>query len=913
MTSAQIRQSFLDFFRSKQHTIVPSSSLLPDSPNLLFTNAGMNQFVPIFLGERKADVSKWAGSVPALDTRAADTQKCIRAGGKHNDLDDVGLDTYHHTFFEMLGNWSFGDYFKKDAIDWAWELVIEVWKFPPQRVYATIYQPNAAKKDPAERDQEAWELWAAKFRAVGLDPEIHIVNGGKKDNFWMMGETGPCGPCTEIHVDLRPGPRETSIEEQSEAAKLVNGSDARCIEIWNNVFIQYNANPDGTFTPLPAQHVDTGMGFERVASIIQGTRGLTDFQNAKISNYETDIFRPIFDEIEQLSGQKYGSTLPKQGSTGDTHQEKVDVAFRVIADHIRTLSFAIADGIQPGNTDRNYVLRRILRRAVRYGRTLGFHEPFFYKLVDVLVRTMGDVFPEIRTRKQQVKDVLRLEEEAFNRTLDRGIELFEKESSQASSSQISGSFAFRLYDEQGFPLDLTELMARERGLSVDKAGFEELMEVQRARARASQKKQVIELSQIETKSSTRFLGYNTLEIGAQVLEVVELKDKIAVILDASACYAEMGGQLGDTGEMSGSGQLWRIASTQKSGNVWLHFIEGGEAPVVGSSVSLRVDADRRHAIERHHTVTHLLHWALHEVASKEASQKGSNVTPEKLTFDFNSATLTSQQVIDIERLVNERILENAHVGWVEVPHAEVKNRKDVLQFFGDKYGDIVRVVQIGGQAAQLNGYSMELCGGTHTRATGEIGMFRILAESAVAAGVRRIEAIAGLPSLDKARADEALIRSLAAKLNSPLGELEKKLEGLLAHSRELEKSLKAASQREASGKARDLLVKSETLNGIPALIANLGEADGETLQTVVDALKSQFNGVILLGGHSAGAVALVAAVTPEFTAKVQAGKLIQTIAPIIGGKGGGRPDGARGGGKDASRLEEALAKARTLL
>jgi alanyl-tRNA synthetase len=404
-----------------------------------------------------------------------------------------------------------------------------------------------------------------------------------------------------------------------------------------------------------------------------------------------------------------------------------------------------------------------------------------------------------------------------------------------------------------------------------------------------------------------------LEIDAQVLEVVELKDKIAIILDASACYAEMGGQLGDTGEMSGSGQLWRIASTQKSGNVWLHFIEGGEAPVVGSSVSLRVDADRRHAIERHHTVTHLLHWALHEVASKEASQKGSNVTPEKLTFDFNSAALTSQQVVDIERLVNERILENAHVGWVEVPHAEVKNRKDVLQFFGDKYGDIVRVVQIGGQTAQLNGYSMELCGGTHTRATGEIGMFRILGESAVAAGVRRIEAIAGLPSLDKARADEALIRSLAAKLNSPLGELEKKLEGLLAHSRELEKSLKAASQREASGKARDLLVKSETLNGIPALIANLGEADGETLQTVVDALKSQFNGVILLGGHSDGAVALVAAVTPEFIAKVQAGKLIQTIAPIIGGKGGGRPDGARGGGKDASRLEEALAKARTLL
>ncbi|MFM7556121.1 MAG: alanine--tRNA ligase, partial [Verrucomicrobiota bacterium] len=593
MTSAQIRQSFLDFFRSKQHTIVPSSSLMPDSPNLLFTNAGMNQFVPIFLGERKADVSKWAGSIPSLDTRAADTQKCIRAGGKHNDLDDVGLDTYHHTFFEMLGNWSFGDYFKKDAIDWAWELVIEVWKFPPQRVYATIYQPNAAKNDPAERDQEAWELWAAKFRSVGLDPQVHIVNGGKKDNFWMMGETGPCGPCTEIHVDLRPGPRETSPEEQAEGATLVNGSDARCIEIWNNVFIQYNANPDGTFTPLPAQHVDTGMGFERVTSIIQGTRGLTDFRNAKISNYETDIFRPIFDEIEQLSGRKYTSTLPRAGSTGDTEQEKVDVAFRVIADHIRTLSFAIADGIQPGNSDRNYVLRRILRRAVRYGRALGFREPFFFKLVDVLARTMGDVFPEIRARKAQVQDVLRLEEEAFNRTLDRGIELFEKEASQAGLAQISGAFAFRLYDEQGFPLDLTELMARERGLSVDRAGFEALMEEQRARARASQKKQVIELSQIETKSATRFLGYDHLETGATVLEVVGLKDRTAVILDRSPCYAEMGGQVGDTAAISLGGRQWRVTDTQKSGQTWLHFLDGEDAPETGATVEVSVDRARR--------------------------------------------------------------------------------------------------------------------------------------------------------------------------------------------------------------------------------------------------------------------------------------------------------------------------------
>ena len=995
MTSAQIRQSFLDFFRSKQHTIVPSSSLMPDSPNLLFTNAGMNQFVPIFLGERKADVSKWAGAIPSLDTRAADTQKCIRAGGKHNDLDDVGLDTYHHTFFEMLGNWSFGDYFKQEAIDWAWELVIEVWKFPAQRVYATIYQPNKAKNDPADRDQEAWELWAAKFRSVGLDPEIHIVNGGKKDNFWMMGETGPCGPCTEIHVDLRPGPRETSVEEQKEGATLVNGSDARCIEIWNNVFIQYNANPDGTFTPLPAQHVDTGMGFERVTSIIQGTKGLTDFQNAKISNYETDIFRPIFDEIEKLSGKKYGSTLPKAGSTGDTAQEKEDVAFRVIADHIRTLSFAIADGIQPGNNDRNYVLRRILRRAVRYGRTLGFAEPFFYKLVDVLARTMGDVFPEIRTKQQHVKDVLKLEEEAFNKTLDQGISLFthaseyleafkavlpqiqadlkpptglnwyrsqegqrylsfseselkklgfaehaaflknarvyaesssgddwlernqEFEISRINMTRLLGKFssagAFLLYDTFGFPLDLTELMARERGLTVDKEGFEKLMEEQRARARAAQKKQVIELSQIETKTPTIFLGYDALETSAQVLEVVELKDKTAVILDASACYAEMGGQVGDTGELAGSGQLWRIVNTQKSGPTFLHFIEGGDAPAVGASLSLSVDRARRAAIERHHTVTHLLHWAIHEVASKEASQKGSSVTPEKLTFDFNSAALTPAQVADIEKLVNERILENAGVSWTEVPHADVKNRKDVMQFFGDKYGDVVRVVQIGGKSNALDGYSMELCGGTHTRATGEIGLFRIVSEAAVAAGVRRIEAVAGLSAYDLAKRDVELIRSVAGRIGAPVAELEKKLEALLAQQKELERQLKTAVARNASNAASELLSRVHTVNDIPLIAHNLGDTDADFLQAVADALKGRFQGVIVLGGGSESAVALIAAVTPQFTAKAQAGKIIQAIAPIVGGKGGGKPDNARGGGKDVTKLDEALAKVRTLL
>ncbi|MFO1522463.1 MAG: alanine--tRNA ligase [Kiritimatiellia bacterium] len=901
-TSSQIRQSFLDFFHSKQHTVVQSSSLMPDSPNLLFTNAGMNQFVPIFLGQKSPDVSKWAGTTPALDTRAADTQKCIRAGGKHNDLEDVGLDTYHHTFFEMLGNWSFGDYFKKESIQWGWELLTKVWGFPPERMYATVYSPDKSKGDPAEFDQEAHGIWAEIFTAAGLDPAKHIVNGNKKDNFWMMGDTGPCGPCSEIHVDLTPAGDTRGL--------LVNKGTAECIEIWNHVFIQFNANPDGTFSPLPARHVDTGMGFERACSIIQGTKGFTDFANAKISNYETDIFRPIFDEIEKLSGKTYTSTLPKAGSTGDNEQEKIDVAFRVIADHIRTLSFAVADGINPGNNDRNYVLRRILRRAVKYGRTLGFTEPFFYKLTDVLARTMGDVFPEIRTRLAQVKAVLKTEEEAFNRTLDNGMELFQE---AAAKGNISGAFAFKLYDEQGFPLDLTELLARERGLTVDVAGFNECMEQQRARARAAQKKTVIELSQVGTLTPTNFHGFEQLETSAKVLEIVALKDKTAVVLDTSTCYAEMGGQVGDTGVLEGSGGPWTVVNTQKSGNTWLHFLDGGDAPAVGATVRLAVDSARRSAIERHHTVTHLMHWALHQIVGADVGQKGSFVGPEKLTFDFNSAALTAEQVAAVERLVNERILDNEPVSWTEVPHASVKNRKDVMQFFGDKYGDTVRVVQIGGTPGALDGYSMELCGGTHVRATGRIGLFRIVSEGAVAAGVRRIEAVAGLAAHDLVRSQGEMLRRVADLVATPLPDLDKRIENLIAHGKEQDRLLRAAAAREAAAKGRELLAKAETLGGVRVLVASLGNADAETVQAVVESVKPELKGVLVLAGVSEGNVALVASVDAAFTVKVQAGKIIQAIAPIVGGRGGGKPDHARGGGKDTAGADKALSEARRII
>jgi alanyl-tRNA synthetase len=1006
MTSAQIRQSFLDFFREKRHTIVPSSSLLPDAPNLLFTNAGMNQFVPIFLGQQKP---------PWKPARVADTQKCIRAGGKHNDLEDVGLDTYHHTFFEMLGNWSFGDYFKKEAIEWAWELLVERWKFPPQRLYATVYKPGPG--EPSEFDQEAHNHWANLFREADLDPKVHVLNGGKADNFWMMGDTGPCGPCSEVHVDLTP--------DGDTRGALVNQGDPRCIEIWNLVFIQFNANPDGTFSPLPQRHVDTGMGFERVTAIIQDTKNLTDFSGT-ISNYETDIFRPIFDELEKLSGKKYGSTIPIVGRVGETptaadtaalqnqiEQEKIDVAFRVIADHIRALSFAIADGIIPSNEGRGYVLRRILRRAIRYGRSLGFHEAFFFKLVDVLAKTMGDVFPEIRAKQSKIKETIQREEEAFNKTLDRGIEIFYnavinaiKDYSinaglgakmilhlhphhtyiEGRDEPFVGDFTnihslerklpevdidvrtvgsehlfqilggapiirdkdvFELYDTYGFPLDLTELMARERGLTVDVAGFERLMEQQRARARKAQKKEEISIEQGELKAEpTEFLGYDFLETEAVVETVLPSKKpgELNIVLDQTPFYAEMGGQVGDRGllhvpghDRTEVGQL-RVIDTQKRGDVFVHraALVEGRAPEPGEAVRISVDADRRRAIQGHHTVTHLLHWALHEVVSRDASQKGSYVGPDKLTFDFSSAQLTKQQVRDVEKLVNEKIAGNAPVSWTEIPYAEAKQRTDIIQFFGEKYGDRVRVLQIGGTPRALNGYSMELCGGTHVRSTNEIGPFRIVKEEAIAAGIRRIEAVAGNAARSWAKHEaarqqekfEALARKKpdiepmpVFKNAATTSEMLHQIDARAAHLEKVEVEVRdwekqSAKTAEAELRSRAAQIANELIRshaGEKFCVAEVKDGDGKLLQAVADTLKSKFDGPIFLVGATNGTVALVASVPKEMSVRVQANKLIQQIAPIVGGKGGGRPENAQGAGKDASKIAEVLAKARELL
>jgi alanyl-tRNA synthetase len=992
MTSAQIRQSFLDFFREKQHTIVPSSSLLPDAPNLLFTNAGMNQFVPIFLGQQKP---MW------IPPRVADTQKCIRAGGKHNDLEDVGLDTYHHTFFEMLGNWSFGDYFKKEAIEWAWELLVERWKFPAQRLYATVYQPGPS--EPSEFDKEAYDHWAHLFREADLDPRIHVLNGGRTDNFWMMGDTGPCGPCSEVHVDLTP--------DGDTRGALVNQGDPRCIEIWNLVFIQFNANPDGTFAPLPQRHVDTGMGFERVTAIIQDTKNLTDFSR-RISNYETDIFRPIFDELEKLSGKKYGSTIPIVGRLGETptaadtaalqnqtEQEKIDVAFRVIADHIRALSFAIADGINPSNEGRGYVLRRILRRAVRYGRSLGFHEPFFFKLVDVVAKTMGDIFPEIRTKQKTIKETICREEESFNKTLDRGLDLFDTEAglerferaaqmieslpefmgdtggpaefeasemSRVTSYQkrdklgafvrrpdgtvekkISGDFAFKLFDTYGFPLDLTELLARERGFTVDIARFEQLMGEQRERARKAQKKEEISVEEGDLKAEpTKFLGYDFLETESVVETVLPgtKPEELNIVLDRTPLYAEMGGQVGDRGllhvpghDRTEVGQL-RVIDTQKRGDVFVHraALLEGRAPEPGEAVRVLVDADRRRAIQGHHTVTHLLHWALHEVVSRDASQRGSYVGPDKLTFDFSSAPLTRQQVRDVERLVNKKIAENAPVSWTEIPFAEAKQREDIIQFFGEKYGDTVRVLQIGGAPRALNGYSMELCGGTHVRSTGEIGPFRIVKEEAIAAGIRRIEAVAGDAARGWAKQEaarqqekfEALLRKKpdiapmpAFKNDATTSEMLQQIDSRSAHLEKVEvevrdwekQTAKTAEAELRSWAAQVANQLAASHGGKDFCVAEVPNGDGKLLQAVADALKSKFNGPIFLVGATNGSVALVASVPKEMSARLQANKLIQQIAPIVGGKGGGRPENAQGAGKDASKIAEALAKARELL
>ena len=930
MTAAQIRQSFLDFFHEKQHAVVPSASLMPQSPGLLFTNAGMNQFVPYFLGV-------W--TPPWQPARATDTQKCIRAGGKHNDLEDVGQDSYHHTMFEMLGNWSFGDYFKKEAIAWAWELVIERWGFPAERLYATVYCPDKSKGDPGEFDQEAWDTWAPLFRSKGLDPNVHIVNGGVKDNFWMMGETGPCGPCSELHIDLTP--------EGNTQGSLVNQDSPQCIEIWNLVFIQYNAESDGTFRNLPACHVDTGMGFERACAMIQCTKGFTDF-NCRVSNYSTDVFRPLFRRIEEISGRTYADIYPQDATADNAATLKESIAFRVIADHIRTLSFSIADGILPGNNGRNYVLRRILRRAVRYGRSLGLEKPFLSELVDTLAAEMGCVFPELVSRAATIKEVLLREETSFNETLDRGLELFDKE--VAATGTVSGDFAFKLYDTYGFPIDLTELMARERGLTVDTARFETLMEEQRRRAKAAQKKQVVRALELKTDAVTAFTGYTEDSTTATVTEVHEADDMLFIITDKTPFYAEMGGQVSDGGTLQAGGDSAPVLAVQQIGQARAHLIAvaDGVRPAVGESVVLSIDPERRRAIEGHHSATHLLHKALRTLVSDDIAQQGSLVDADRLRFDVNSGAISKEDLRRVEELVNRWVQEDLAICCREYPMTEIRKHPEVCQFFGDKYGDVVRLVQVGGEAGNFNGVSMELCGGTHAPATGQIGFFKIKSEGAIASGVRRIEAAAGAAGLAivkdmvKARLPEckdsleklSLANSKLEKLGKPtipvptsdnhpgekavqsrdicevntlLDEYNAYCDKLKEAALEADKSLKKALSAAAAGLADALL--AEQLTGGNVVIA--AEGGNDLLTELFNGLrKRHYEAAAFLVADDGSTLSLGAYCgSAAQAAGLKAGDLIRTLAPIVGGKGGGKADMARGSGKDLAGKADLLAKA----
>jgi alanyl-tRNA synthetase len=918
MTSAEIRQSFLDFFASQGHTIVPSSSLLPDSPGLLFTNAGMNQFVPIFLGEKAPDVASWAGARPAKDTRAADTQKCIRAGGKHNDLEDVGYDTYHHTLFEMLGNWSFGDYFKKESLTWGWHLLTKVWGIPAKRLFATVYAPKPG--DPSEFDHEAAAIWTELFRAEGLDPALHIVHGNRKDNFWQMGDTGPCGPCSEIHFNLLPD------DNEAEGRKGVNSSSPRCIEIWNHVFIQFNANADGTFSPLAAKHVDTGMGFERVAGIYANTKGFTDF-TPEPSNYAADVFAPLFAKITELSGKTYLGTVPTKRE-GLTEQETTDVAFRVLADHARTISCSIADGIMPGNEGRNYVIRRILRRGILYGTKLGLKTGFFEQLVSPVILSLGAVFSELVERQDIVRRVIKSEEESFGRTLDRGLQIFSecawsaslrneeaKEGASASTNYkspnlkfITGQDAFKLYDTYGFPLDMTQLLATERGLTVDTAEFETLMDQQRERGRASTKKEIVvaatEGADTTEIKPTLFTGYTTLTVDSTLTDIVKTEKDTYLVFEATPFYAEMGGQIGDTGEAVINGQTVAITDTIKDKfGRYLHKIDSECRSELARDVraTLTVAAPRRRAINRHHTATHLLHWALRKVIGTHVRQAGSLNTPDRLRFDFaHFEAVTPAQLREIEALVNKRILENAAVTSYETEFD--KKPEGTLAFFGEKYGKTVRVVDAGG-------YSRELCGGTHVSTTGEIGLVKIVSESAVAAGTRRLEAVAGQAAYDYVTVLDDRLSALSAQLSTPRNEVERKIDALLAQKAETDKKLKAFEQRAAAALATELAAKAVTADGLSRVSAVVTVEAPEALREIGSQVLAKLGeGVVILGAaFGPEKVSLVAFASPAaIKAGHQAGKIISALTAQLGGKGGGKPDFAMGGGKDAAKLAEVL-------
>lgn len=860
MTSNEIRQQFLDFFKSKDHRIVSSAPVVPHGdPTLLFTNAGMNQFKDVFLGTGTREYK-----------RVADTQKCIRVSGKHNDLEEVGHDTYHHTFFEMLGNWSFGDYYKKEAIAWAWELLTEVWKLPKERLWATVYRT----------DDEAFNYWKSE---TDINPE-HILRFDEKDNFWEMGETGPCGPCSEIHINL---------SDDLNAANLVNAGSPQCIEIWNLVFIQYNRDESGKLNELPSKHVDTGMGFERICAVLQN----------KKSNYDTDVFTPIINAIEKLSGINYDINLP---ANDNSENGKNNVSMRVIADHIRTLTFAIADGATPGNEGRGYVLRRLLRRASRYGRRINLKEPFLYKLVNEVVKNFSHVFPEIKANQSQIEKIIKAEEESFNATLDRGIELFDsltKKLNEKNEKIISGDDVFKLYDTYGFPVDLTAVMAREQGYSIDENRFNELMNQQKERARKSTKEKIgtvgisitsLDDFELANNNPTIFTGYDELKSSAKIIGFKKEIDKIFLILDRTPFYVESGGQISDTGSIQIDGEKLNVIELFKINNQVVHVCEPNEKIKleIEKEVTAEVDKTRRWNIMRNHSATHFLHKALRQILGTHVQQAGSYVGPDRLRFDFNHFEKVSKEDIDaIEKLVNEKLRENIPmIHHRDTPFEEAK-KMGALMFFGDKYGDKVNVVQFGD-------YTLEFCGGTHVHNSSQIGLLKIISESSIASGVRRIEAVTG-------EGVEKYISELQSKLEID----EQKINQLIDEKKKLEKEIASLQLKEKLGGIDSIISSANEVNGIKIFKGKVEASNMDELKSMGDELREKMkSGVGLLISEIENKVGIVAVVSDDLIKekKILAGNIVKQIAQIVGGSGGGRPHLATAGGKDVTKIDEAL-------
>jgi len=857
-TSAQIRDDFLRFFEGKGHACVPSAPVVPqDDPTLLFTNAGMNQFKDVFLGMGRR-----------VYTRAVDTQKCLRVSGKHNDLEEVGISPSHHTFFEMLGNWSFGDYFKAEAIAWAWELLTDVWKLPQDRLWATVFGGDDA--DGLEPDEEAEGLWTE----VTDLPADRVLRLGKKDNFWEMGDTGPCGPCSEIHYYVGDNPAG-----QSDTPDL-DGPDY--VEIWNLVFIQFNRDASANLSPLPDKHVDTGMGFERICAILQGVK----------TNYDTDLFLPVIAAISEISRQPYNA--------------QNQVAMRVIADHIRALTFTISDGALPSNEGQGYVLRRILRRAARFGRTLGMHEPFICKLVETVADMMGPAFPEVAEKAQHVSLVIKSEEEGFGKTLDRGIEIFEAVSQQG---QISGEDAFRLYDTFGFPIDLTQLMATEKGLEVDVEGFEREMAAQQARSREAGRtvfaaQDVMDEGVLPEKHS-KFVGYETLQVDAEVVACLPAEDGLVdLYLDVTPFYAESGGQVGDRGVVSANGIRVQVETTFRAGEGIIHrgrLLEGDVDGVSGTRVVATVDGQVRLETARNHTATHLAHRALRQVLGDHVHQAGSLVAPDRFRFDFTHFKgVEPGQLEEIEAIVNETVRQDLAV---DISFADLEKAREMgaMMLFTEKYGDEVRMVRIGD-------FSLELCGGTHLQSTGQIGLFQLTTETGTAAGVRRIEAVTGTGAEGMVRGNRKLLGDLEAQLNVSDGDLSDRIAQLLDQNRELERELQALRQK-ISGSEMDVLVQEAVeMDGVRIVAAQVTPTNMDGFRSMADRLRDALgSGVGVLGADLAGKASLIAVVTDDLIQRgVQAGSVVKAVARVVEGGGGGRPHLAQAGGKNPEKLGEAL-------